>query len=194
MPWEADIPIEDQAAQQEDEPDEASASDGASQVILGVGRTCRHEHMTGRGIIAIGIVGILGFAWPLSASKRAIPPTVAQLAGVWTGWESDSITFFRVDLSADGTGYLAASFLGGPAVLSRITRWSLSGWRVTMQTTPVDVHPNDVMAMSGNVVVRKLELDIVGGRNEWRQHITLHKDDQAHLARARVDERMQALK
>jgi hypothetical protein len=150
--------------------------------------------MTRLAVIAIAIVGVLGLTVPLSASKRAIPPTADQLVGVWIGWEADSMTFFRVDLSADGTGYLASSFREAPAVLSRITRWSIQGWRVTMQTTPVDVHPNDVMAIAGSVVVRKLELDIIGGRNEWRQHVTLHKDDEARSARTRVDDRMQALK
>jgi hypothetical protein len=104
------------------------------------------------------------------------------------------MTLFRVDLLADGTGYLASSFREGPAVLSRVTRWSVQGWRVTMQTTPVDLHPNDVMAFAGDVVVRKLEMNIVGGKNEWRQHITLHRADEAQSARTRVDDRMEALK
>jgi hypothetical protein len=152
--------------------------------------------MTNRGLVAFAIAGVLATTTsPVSAaSKRAIPPTAEQLVGVWTGWESDSMTFFRVDLLADGTGYLASSFREGPAVLSRVTRWSVQGWRVKMQTTPVDPHPNDVMALEGTVVVRRLELNIVGGKNEWRQHITLHRADEAQSARTRVDDRMQALR
>jgi hypothetical protein len=127
------------------------------------------------------------------ASKKAVPPTAEQLAGVWIGWEADSMSFFRIDLLPDGTGYVASSFREEPAVLSRITRWSIRAWQVTMQTIPVDVHPNDVMSFSGEVVVRKLELKIVGGKNAWRGHITLHRADEARLARKSVDTRMQAV-
>jgi hypothetical protein len=151
--------------------------------------------MTKTGVLAVTVAAaLLSIAsLPVSASKKAIPPTAQQLVGVLIGWEADSLTFFRVDLLPDGTGYLASSFRQEPAVLSRITRWSIREWQVTMQTTPVDLHPNDVMSLVGEVVVRKLELNLVGGRNKWREHITLHRDDEARLARRSVDARMQAM-
>ena len=150
--------------------------------------------MTRTGVLALTMTALLSFtSLSAAASKKAIPPTAQQLAGTWIGWEDDSMSFFRVDLKPDGTGYLASSFRQEPAVLSRVTRWSIREWRVTMQTTPVDLHPNDVMSLTGEVIVRKLELNVVGGRNAWRGHITLHRDDEAELARKSVDARMQAV-
>lgn len=106
------------------------------------------------------------------------------------------MTFFRIDLQGDGTGYLASSFLDRPAVLSRITTWTLQGWRLAMQTTPVDLHPNDVMSLSGEVVLLRLDLKILGGKgdSEWREHVSLFREDVSRSAQKRVNERMEALK
>jgi hypothetical protein len=146
------------------------------------------------GVVALSMTALLSLMnLPASASKKAIPPTAQQLAGVWIGWEADSMSFFRVDLRPDGTGYLASSFGEKPAVLSRITRWSIREWRVAMQTTPVDLHPNDVMSLTGEVEWRKLQLNVVGGKNVWRGELTLHRDDKTRLARESVDARMQTV-
>jgi hypothetical protein len=43
----------------------------------------------------------------VAANKKATPPTAKDLVGIWIGFDSDQLTFTRVDLRADSTGYCA---------------------------------------------------------------------------------------
>ena len=42
-----------------------------------------------------------------AADKKAIPPTVKELTGIWIGFDNDELTFTRLDLRSDLTGYCA---------------------------------------------------------------------------------------
>src|SRR2546427_10919479 len=43
----------------------------------------------------------------VAANKKATPPTAKDLVGIWIGFDSDQLTFTRLDLRADSTGYCA---------------------------------------------------------------------------------------
>lgn len=44
----------------------------------------------------------------LAADKKPTPPTAKDLVGVWVGFDSDLLTFTRLDLRADSTGFCAS--------------------------------------------------------------------------------------
>src|SRR6266481_3308481 len=75
--------------------------------------------------------------------KRATPPTAKDLVGVWIGFDSDQLTFTRLDLRADYTGFCARvspadTILHEQGVhVYRIARWAVNGWNMEIQMSPL---------------------------------------------------------
>jgi hypothetical protein len=68
--------------------------------------------------------------------KRATPPSAKDLVGIWIGFDSDQLTFTRLDLRADSTGFCARvspadTILHDQGVhVYRVTKWSVNGWNI----------------------------------------------------------------
>jgi hypothetical protein len=79
----------------------------------------------------------------VGADKRATPPTAKELVGVWVGFDNDELTFTRLDLRADSAGFCARlspadTILHHQGVhLYRVTEWSVNGWNIKIQMSPV---------------------------------------------------------
>ena len=79
----------------------------------------------------------------VAQDKRATSPTAKDLVGVWIGFDNDQLTFTRLDLRADSTGFCARvsptdTILHDQGVhLYRITNWSVNGWDIEVQMSPV---------------------------------------------------------
>ena len=129
-----------------------------------------------RRLLASALCLFLLGAKESSARKVVPPPTIDQLAGTWVGWQSDSMTFIRMDLHPDGTGKLVSRFLDRPPVLSDIPKWSLNRYRLVVSTTVVE-QPSDPMVLSADVYgARQLSLRIVGRGGDWRTTAVLYPE------------------
>src|ERR1700684_1237579 len=79
----------------------------------------------------------------IAQEKRATPPTAKDLVGVWIGFDNDQLTFTRLDLRSDSTGFCARvsptdTILHDQGVhLYRITKWSVNAWDIEVQMSPV---------------------------------------------------------
>jgi hypothetical protein len=78
-----------------------------------------------------------------SANKVAVPPPAKALIGVWIGFNSSNLTFTRLDLRADSTGFCA---LVSPASsvprdkrvsIFRVEKWSVNGGNIEIQMSPL---------------------------------------------------------
>src|SRR6202161_2766756 len=72
----------------------------------------------------------------IAQEKRATPPTAKDLVGVWIGFDSDQLTFTRLDLRAARAGFWsgvspADTILHDQGVRAyRITKWDVIGWNI----------------------------------------------------------------
>jgi hypothetical protein len=97
------------------------------------------------------------------------------MSGVWVGWSSDTLTFFRLTLLPDGTGVLASSFLRRAATLSRVRTWTLQGFKIAIDTTPVD-DSVDSTRLTGSLFVQRLDLRIAATNGSWKVGLTLYRE------------------
>jgi len=88
--------------------------------------------------LVLGLIVIFLFTNFVEATKKSIPPTEKDLVGVWIGYEEGQMTFTRLDLRNDSTGYCARISAGSHVVdIHRIRKWSLRGWDLSVDMTPM---------------------------------------------------------
>jgi hypothetical protein len=118
----------------------------------------------------------------VAAGKKATPPTAKDLVGVWVGFDSDELTFTRLDLHPDSTGFCARvspadTILHDQGVhVYRITKWSVSGWNIEIQMSPVS-NATGVGYVKGRIGLASLKLTIGGPENGgWTEEPFLHPE------------------
>jgi hypothetical protein len=128
-----------------------------------------------RYFVLIFVVVLGTIQTTLSATKKAEPPTAKDLVGVWIGFDSDQLTFTRLDLRADSTGFCARvspadTILHDQGVhVYRIESWSLYGWNIDIKMTPIS-NAYRVGYVRGRVGLASMKLTIGGPENSgWKE-------------------------
>jgi hypothetical protein len=127
-----------------------------------------------RSFFILGIVTvILSVAVTVWATRPAQPPKASDVTGIYSGY-GDQVEFLRLELDADGTGYLCVSYLpDSPARLYRVDSWRLSEWIVEVQTRPLDKdRPEPVTFRKLRVGLFALEGEFGGAG--WTRKIKLY--------------------
>lgn len=121
---------------------------------------------------------VLGSKSP-GATKRAAPPTAKELVGIWIGFDSDELTFTRLDLRADSTGFCARvspadTILHDQGVhLFRIDWWSLKGWDIQFKMSPIS-NAYKIASIKGRMGLSSMKLTFSGPENGgWKQEALL---------------------
>ncbi len=135
----------------------------------------------GLGILIFGVV--LG-AQPSSvaAGKKATPPTAKELVGVWVGFDSGQLTFTRLELRSDSTGFCARvspsdTILHVQGVhVYRIAKWTVNGRNIEIQMSPLS-NATNVGYVKGRIGLASLRLSIGGAENRgWKEEPFLHPE------------------
>jgi hypothetical protein len=118
----------------------------------------------------------------LAQNKKAIPPTAKDLVGIWIGFDSDQLTFTRLDLRADSTGFCARvspadTILHDQGVhVYRVTKWSVNGWDIEIQMSP-ESNATGVGYVKGRIGLASIRLTIGGAENGgWKEEPFLHPE------------------
>lgn len=117
------------------------------------------------------------------AYKKAAPPTADQVAGTWIGFDGSGGEFIRLELQSNGSGYIAlitpANFLGHDygAQVYRIVKWSIEGWQITCDLSPLSSNAEPAQA-KGQFFVSSLHLDIHGAKRRWKIDSVLYMESQ----------------
>ena len=134
----------------------------------------------------------------VAQEKRASPPTAKELVGVWIGFDSDQLTFTRLDLRADSTGFCARvspadTILHEQGVHAyRITKWDVSGWDIEIQMIPLS-NPTSVGSVKGHVGLASLRLTIGGPANGgWKEEPFLHPESRIMISNKETRDRIEA--
>lgn len=123
-----------------------------------------------------------------AAGKKATPPTAKELVGIWIGFDSDQLTFTRLDLRADSTGYCARvspadTILHVQGVhVYRIARWTVNDWNIEIQMSPLS-NATEVGYAKGRVGLASLRLTIGGPENGgWKEAPFLHPESRIMIS------------
>jgi hypothetical protein len=124
----------------------------------------------------------------MAQSKKAKPPSVKELIGVWIGFDNDQLTFTRLDLRADSTGFCARvspadTILHHQGVhVYRVTKWSVDGWNIEIQMSP-ESNATAVGYVKGRVGLAVLNLTIGGHENGgWKELSILHPESRVMIS------------
>lgn len=140
--------------------------------------------------IVVAFAALIGLetSTGLAADKKATPPTAKDLVGVWVGFDSDELTFTRLDLRADSTGYCARvspadTILHHQGVhIYRITSWSVRGWNIEIHMSPLS-NAFPVGYVKGRIEWTSLRLTIGGPENGgWKEEPFLHPESRLMIS------------
>lgn len=132
-----------------------------------------------------------------ATNKRATPPAAKDLVGVWIGFDSDELTFTRLDLRADSTGFCARvspadTILHDQGVhVYRITKWSVNGWNIEIQMSPLS-NATGVGYVKGRIGLASLQLTIGGPENGgWKEEPFLHPESRVMISNQETRDRIE---
>ncbi|MGB8543174.1 MAG: hypothetical protein WCD49_16215 [Candidatus Acidiferrales bacterium] len=123
-----------------------------------------------------------------AANKRATPPTAKDLVGVWIGFDSDQLSFNRLDLRADFTGFYAREYPDDTILhdqgvhVYRITKWRVNGWNIEIQVSPMS-NATAIGYAKGRIGLDSLQLIIGGPENGgWKDKPFLHPESRIMIS------------
>jgi hypothetical protein len=133
----------------------------------------------------------------VAANKKATPPTAKDLVGVWIGFDSDQLTFTRLDLRVDSTGFCARvspadTILHDQGVhVYRITKWSVNGWNIEIQMSPLS-NATGVGYVKGRIGLASLRLTIGGpGNGGWKEEPFLYPESRIMISNQETRDRIE---
>ena len=134
-----------------------------------------------------------------AGSKEATPPTAKELVGVWLGFDSDQLTFTRLDLRADSTGFCARV---SPADtirhdqgvhVYRVTKWSVNGWNIEIHMSPVS-NAFPVGYVRGRTGLASLRLTIGGPENGgWKEEPFLQPESRIMISNQETRDKIEGV-
>ena len=80
--------------------------------------------------------------------KNAPPIPAEKLVGVWEGFDEYGLSFTRLELRADFSGYVSET--GGPQGVYRIQNWQYDGHHFAMDLVPISNHTESTVHVTAN--------------------------------------------
>jgi len=124
-------------------------------------------------VLAAGLVAF--------ARTPARPPKPDQLAGVWVGFDEGDLTFTRLDLRSDFTGYCARVSPSNVVMHAygvsgyRVAKWSLDEWKFSTALTPVTTNAEPIF-LRGSLSMASLRLEVGGTELNWTRNVVLFRE------------------
>jgi hypothetical protein len=129
------------------------------------------------------------------ATTKARPPKPEQLAGVWVGFDEDDLTFTRLDLRSDFSGYCARVsptniVLHEYGVAGyRVAKWSLDEWKFSSTLTPGTTNAEPIF-LRGRLSVSSLRLEVGGTKLKWTRNVILYRESLSAGANAETKDKI----
>ena len=141
-------------------------------------RLQKAQLFTLRFMVLAALLALLTVGAPAISAKKARQPKPEDLVGVWIGFDSDELTFTRLDLRPDFTGFCARVSPADTVLHKygvhgyRVTKWMLDGWKVVISLTPTDPNAESIY-LNGHVALFSLRLEIGSPKGKWKQELLL---------------------
>lgn len=153
-------------------------------------------HILNRTVLAMLVV----FAIPaIAQAKRPTPPTAKDLIGVWIGFDQDDLTFTRLELRPDSTGYCARvspadTILHHYGVqLYRVEKWNIDGWSVTFDLIPISSNAEPVYLKGQVGGIATLKLQIGGLKTKWKLGLVLNPESRIEVSNRETKRAIEAI-
>lgn len=141
----------------------------------------------------------MGDRWMLRGVRETLqalmasPPDKSAFVGAWHGHSDSHVEFARLELSDDGTGLLAVSFVSNsPPRAYRITRWSQNRFSLETEIKPVEPDAEPVSIENVSFRGSSLELELVG--SGWPRKLTLLNEASVQERADRLRDRLKQLR
>jgi len=152
-------------------------------------------------LCAVFVVFIVGLqcGTKVAEAKKPIPPAAKELVGVWIGFDKDELTFNRLDLRADSTGFLARvspadTILHQQGVhVYRIRKWSVNGWTIEVQMVP-ESNAFAVGYVRGRIDLGSMRLTIGGPEHGgWKEEPFLQPESRISIPNQETKSRIEEI-
>lgn len=155
-----------------------------------------------RLFVLSGVLALLTLIGPqtrngVAQDKIAKPPSAKELVGIWIGFDSDELTFTRLDLRSDSTGFCARvspadTILHDQGVqVYRITKWSVNGWNIEIHVSP-ESNAFPIGYVKGRIGLASLKLTIGGPENGgWKDEPFLHPESRIMISNQETKDRIE---
>lgn len=134
---------------------------------------------------------------PAKEAKKATPPSAKELVGTWIGFDQDELTFTRLELHADSTGYLARvspaeTILHDYGVqVYHVNKWSVTDWNVAIDLTPISSNA-EVVYLKGRAGMADLDLEIGGLNKKWKLKVLLYPESRIEMSNRETKQAIEA--
>jgi hypothetical protein len=121
------------------------------------------------------------------ATTYARVPKPEELAGVWIGFDEDELSFTRLDLRPDFTGYCARvhptdTILHEYGVKGyRVTKWGIDKWTFIINLSPMTTNAESIY-MRGRHSAFSLRLEVGGTNSKWKRELILRRESRVEGA------------
>lgn len=123
-------------------------------------------------VLALAVTGI--FPTQGLARKRARPPTREEVAVVWIGASTDNLYLLRLDLSLDGAGFGAFTFLDEDPRRFEIASWRYDAGQIRIDPKPPVDELSWVRPLHGSVGGATMELE--ASARDWTLSFSLRRE------------------
>ena len=136
----------------------------------------------------------------VAEKRKPAPQTAKDLPGVWIGFDSDDLTFTRLELSPDSTGYCARVSPPSPTLHSygvdvyRVDSWSVKGGEVIFTLTPISSGADRVYLKGRLGGIASLDLEIGGLNNQWKRGLELNPEARIQPSNKETKEAIDAIR
>jgi hypothetical protein len=163
------------------------------------------DYMRVRLFLLSGVLALVTLFGPQTGSgvaqeKIGRPPSAKELVGIWIGFDSDELTFTRLDLRGDTTGFCARvspadTILHDQGVhVYRITKWSVNGWNIEIHMSPAS-NAFPIGYVKGRIGLASLRLTIGGPENGgWKEEPFLHPESRIMISNQETMNRIEEAK
>src|SRR6266581_995685 len=136
----------------------------------------------------------------VAQDKIAKPPSAKDLVRIWIGFDSDELTFTRLDLRGDSTGFCARvspadTILHDQGVqVYRITKWGVNGWNIEIHVSPIS-NAFPIGYVKGRIGLASLRLTIGGPENGgWKDEPFLHPESRILISNQETRDKIEEVK
>jgi hypothetical protein len=136
----------------------------------------------------------------VAEQKRPAPQTAKDLIGVWIGFDQDDLTFTRLELRADSTGYCARVSPGDTSLHSygvqvyRIDKWSVRGGDLILNSTPVSSNAEPLYLKGRLGGIASLSLEVGGLNKKWKRRLVLNPESRIQASNQETKEAIDGIR
>jgi hypothetical protein len=138
------------------------------------------KFMTTRYTCEAYLIAYMFAALSTAKSNNLPPPEPKDIAGIWIGFDEDSLRFYRLELDQDHQGVCSVSFVGQPVTLYAIDKWSMDRFSLALEMSPIQTGV-EAISITGEANRTLMSLLVKGTSVKWKRKLLLTREEELLL-------------